>query len=179
MRVLIVVDYQHDFLPGGALGVPGGDEIRPAIEERMHDDYDLVVASQDWHPRETKHFDGWPVHCVAGTLGADLHPVVEHEVRDGHATRILKGQSLEDDGYSAFEGVDARERPLAELITGDLVVYVDVVGLALDYCVKATALDAQRLGYKVTVPLEATRPVAKDTGDRAIEEMRAAGIEVL
>lgn len=180
MRALIIVDVQKDFLPGGALGVAGGDEIiepiRALAATATVENPLYIVTTGDAHPEGTRHFDTWPVHCVAGTPGAEIHPDIWQLPVD----HVVKGESMEDDGYSGFEGVDITfEQPLEVLLAQKGITDVTVVGLALDYCVKATALDAAALGFNVTVPLALTRAVADDTGREAVEALRAAGVEVV
>ena len=176
-RALIIVDFQNDFCPGGALAVPEGD----AIAERLNDlagsgEYDLVVATRDWHPPDhgsfAEHGGPWPVHCVAGTPGAELHAALDRAPID---VVVDKGQDRGTEGYSGFEGTD-----LAALLHERGVSEVTVVGLATDYCVKNTALDALREGFNVTVDSTATRGVEVQPGDseRALEEVRAAGAGV-
>jgi len=173
-RALVIVDFQNDFTPGGALAVPSGDEIAPRINElAASGDYDLVVATRDWHPPDHGSFaergGPWPVHCVAGTPGADLHPALDASAID---VVVDTGEDPDTDGYSAFEGT-ALESLLRERGIDDLVV----VGLATDYCVKHTALDALRAGFGVTVDGAAVRGVELSAGDseRALAEVRAAG----
>jgi nicotinamidase/pyrazinamidase len=174
-RALIIVDVQNDFLPGGALGVDGGDEIVEPIVE-LSKTADLIVVTRDWHPQENpEHFEKWPVHCVQGTPGADFHPAIN----DLPAWLITKGDSGADDGYSGFEGRTAGGELLAKVLREQDVTEVTVVGLALDYCVKATALDALREGFDVTVPLELTRPVDDATGTKALIELEDAGVKVV
>lgn len=171
-RALVIVDVQRDFLPGGALGVAGGDEIVDPITEYAKG-FEAVFATQDWHPPETAHFEKWPVHCVMASPGAELHPAVLQLL----PAVLRKGMSREDDGYSGFEAEDvAYGKSLNFHLAHADVLEVHVVGLALDYCVKATAVDAARFGYEVTVPLALTRPVDATTGAAAIMELRAAGV---
>jgi nicotinamidase/pyrazinamidase len=184
---LIVVDVQNDFAdPEGGLSVPGGAAIIPAVNREIaaaHEAGSLVVATQDWHPPHTPHFaqDGgpWPVHCVAGTWGAELHP--DLVLPDG-APRIRKGANGED-GYSCFTMRDARsgetiatrlDRLLREAGASEVVV----VGLATDHCVRATALDAVQLGYATDVITDAVAAVNVHPGDgqAALGELRAAGV---
>jgi nicotinamidase/pyrazinamidase len=184
---LVVVDVQNDFAdPDGSLYVDGGEDIVPLVNDEVaaaHGAGATVVYTQDWHPPDTPHFakDGgiWPVHCVAGTWGAELYPdlVVEGE-------SIRKGTGGED-GYSGFTMADpisgqTSSTGLAELLQARGVERVVVVGLATDYCVKATAMDGLRLGFPTTVLRDATRAVELEPGDgaRAIEEMHDAGVAV-
>ncbi|HEX7949421.1 MAG TPA: isochorismatase family protein [Candidatus Limnocylindrales bacterium] len=186
---LIVVDVQNDFAdPAGGLSVSGGDRIIPAVNReigRARAASAAVVATQDWHPEHTPHFarDGgiWPVHCVGGTWGADLHQALELPV---DAPRIRKGANGED-GYSGFtmrDPVSGETIPteLEALLRANGVEAVVVVGLATDYCVKATALDALRLGFRTTVLTDAIAAVdlQPGDGDRALDELRTAGAAV-
>ena len=177
-RALIVVDYQNDFVPpDGALAVPEGDEIAARINELARsDDHDLVVATRDWHPREHGSFDAqggpWPVHCVADTDGAQLHPAFDAEAID---VIVDKGQDPATEGYSGFDGTD-----LAALLRDRGIGELTIVGLATDYCVKQTALEGLREGFAVTVDSTAVRGVEVQPGDsrRALEEIRAAGAAI-
>jgi nicotinamidase/pyrazinamidase len=186
---LVVVDLQNDFAdPSGSLYVKGGEEVIPIINEeigRAREAGAPVVFTQDWHPAVTPHFekDGgiWPVHCVAGTWGAELHPDVSH---DAGETRIQKGVTGED-GYSGFnvqntETKEVTSTGLERLLKDSGVEKVVVVGLATDYCVKATALDAASLGFETRVLSNATRAVnlQPDDGQKAIDEMKIAGVSI-
>jgi nicotinamidase-related amidase len=173
-EALVIVDYQNDFNPGGALAVAGGDEIAERINALAASDrFDLVLATRDWHPADHSSFaergGTWPVHCVAGTPGAQLHPALE---TGGIDVVLDKGTDRDTEGYSAFEGTD-----LAALLRERGVDHVTVVGLATDYCVKNTALDALREGFGVTVDSTAARGVELEPGDseRALAQVRAAG----
>jgi nicotinamidase/pyrazinamidase len=176
VRALIVVDVQNDFCPGGALAVPDGDAVIDPIN-RLAAASEFVVATRDWHPPNHGSFaeqgGPWPVHCVAGTPGAELRAGIDRSRVDAI---VDKGQAPDREGYSGFEGTE-----LERLLREHEVHAVDVAGLALDYCVKATALDARRAGLDVTVHRGATRAVEVQPGDgdRAVEELRAAGVEVL
>ena len=186
---LLVVDVQNDFAdPAGSLSVRGGDAIVPVVDHEVREAEALgalVVATQDWHPEHTPHFavDGgiWPVHCVADTWGAALHPALT--IPEG-APRIRKGANGED-GYSGFTMRDPLTgetipTELEELLREADVDRVVVVGLATDYCVKATALDARRLGFETAVLADAIAAVDLEPGDgeRALDEMRAAGVAI-
>jgi nicotinamidase/pyrazinamidase len=184
---LVVVDVQNDFAdPAGSLSVKGGDAVVPVINretEMATSAGALVVATQDWHPESTPHFakDGgiWPVHCVADTWGARLHP--DLEIADD-APRVHKGANGED-GYSGFtmrDPTSGEETPteLDGLLRERGTKRVVVVGLATDYCVSATALDAARLGYTTAVLTDAIAAVDLQPGDgeRSLEAMREAGV---
>lgn len=204
-NALIVVDVQNDFCPGGSLPVAGGDDVATSIHDyirNLGDDYRLVVASKCWHPTDWfldgfEHFadepdfkNTWPVHCVAGTLGAQFHSnlkafpdtVVEEVTFDPEMwidfDRIFfKGQ--DSSAYSAFEGkTDPAIYTLDEYLKHHGIGHVDVVGLATDHCVKATALDAVKAGYTTSVLLDKCAGVAPDTSDAAIGEMLVAGVQV-
>jgi nicotinamidase/pyrazinamidase len=181
---LIIVDVQKDFLPGGALAVPHGDEVIPEIERLAASrDWTDIVLTADWHRSDNiEHFTKWPVHCVQGTAGAQIDPRIRALVEGTTLEPVFsKGMGAADDGYSGFEGMDDDETLLDDRLALAGVRNVTVVGLALDYCVKATALDAARLGYNVTVPLAATRAVnlpGVGGGDQAIADLRLAGITV-
>jgi nicotinamidase/pyrazinamidase len=184
-EALIVVDYQNDFArPDGALSVPAGEEVAGHINELAASGaYDLVLATRDWHPPDHGSFTAqggiWPVHCVRDTWGAGFHPHLE--VR-GEVVR--KGTGGED-GYSGFtmrdpeSGVE-RSTGLEGLLRGKGVARVVVVGLATDYCVRATALDALGLGFHVVVPADAVAAVDLDPGDGAValQELASAGAVV-
>lgn len=181
---LLIVDVQNDFCAGGALAVPEGDRVIPVLNRLAARVAALgfpVYASRDWHPEDSRHFTDqggpWPRHCVAGTGGARLH--ADLDLPPG-ALIVTKGTGRDEDGYSAFDGsiagrgsllADLRARGVDELIVG---------GLATDYCVRATALDARRAGFAVTLVGDGVRAVDVHPGDgeRALQEMRDAGVEV-
>ena len=171
---LIVVDVQQDFCPGGALAVPEGDRVVPAINRVLGLEGWLTVATQDWHPKDhcsfKSHGGSWPVHCVAGTTGAMFHPGLDvTKVRQ----IISKATTKEAEAYSGFH-----ETGLGALLKGQGIRRVFVCGLATDYCVKATALDARKAGFDVIVLEDAIRGVEVKPGDcaKAMDEMAAAGI---
>ena len=184
---LIVVDVQNDFAdPAGGLSVSGGEAIARTVDREIQmarDNGAIVVATQDWHPAITPHFakDGgiWPVHCVADTWGAELHPAL---ALPDDARRVRKGVNGED-GYSGFTMRDplsgeTTATGLEALLRAAGIERVVLTGLATDYCVKATALDAARLGFETNVLTDAIAAVdlRPGDGDRALEEMRAAGV---
>lgn len=181
---LIIVDVQNDFAdPSGSLYVSGGETIVPLLNEEMtraRDAGAFVVYTQDWHPPSTPHFqrDGgvWPVHCVQETWGAEFHPGLHVE------GKIVRKGTGGEDGYSGFtirhpESSEEESTELADLLKKRGIERVVVVGLATDYCVKDTALDALRLGFGTTVRADAMRAVdlQPGDGDRALAEMTAAG----
>jgi nicotinamidase/pyrazinamidase len=171
---LIIVDVQRDFCPGGALPVPHGDQVIPAINRVLDLEGWLTVATRDWHPRDHCSFKAqggiWPVHCVAGTVGAAYHPDLEaKKIRQ----IISKATTREAEAYSGFQGTE-----LTVLLKGGGVRRVFICGLATDYCVKATGLDAKVASFEVVVLEDAIRGVEVHPGDcrRAVEAMQAAGI---
>jgi nicotinamidase/pyrazinamidase len=198
MRALVLVDIQNDFLPGGALAVREGDRVVPVANGLMGK-FDVVVATQDWHPASHGSFaanhggrkvgdvielDGlpqvlWPVHCVQGTRGAEFAPGLEVG-RIGHVTR--KGMDPRVDSYSGFfDNGHKRATGLDGFLKSRGVTEVFVMGLATDYCVKFTALDARALGYDIKLVLDGCRGVNLRDGDveRAVEEIRAAGVAIV
>src|SRR5438128_11918280 len=179
-KALIVVDVQNDFCPGGWLAVANGDEVVAPLNKLIKeflDRGDPVYKTRDWHPKQTKHFavygGTWPVHCVQGTRGAEFHPGLSDDPR---VTIISKGIDERADGYSGFDGTN-----LAESLREEGVEEVWVGGLATDYCVKHTVLDALREGFEVRALADSMRAVNIKPYDRAkaIEEMRAAGARVI
>ena len=200
---LIVVDVQNDFCEGGSLAVDGGSDVAAAISEHIeqhHGDYEAIVGTLDWHISPGSHFSedpdfrtSWPVHCVAETEGADTHDEFE---TDRIEAWFRKGEY--EAAYSGFEGVLAPETstPLGAVEEDDEaedeepiglddwlrdreIEAVDIVGLAADHCVRATALDAADAGYETRVLLPLTAPGAAESGERAVEELEAAGAEVV
>lgn len=182
-RALIVVDVQNDFCEGGSLAVTGGSAVARDITALLATDhgYDHVVATKDFHIDPGDHFSeapdyrtSWPRHCVAGTPGAAFHPdfdpaAVEAVFEKGHHSAA----------YSGFEGVDASGTPLADWLAGRGVEAVDVVGIATDYCVAATAADAAKAGLRTRVLTGLTAGVAAESSAAAIDELRSAGVEVI
>ena len=197
MKALILVDIQNDFLPGGALAVAGGHEIISSAN-RLMEDFEIVVATQDWHPPDHGSFAAnhpgkevfesidlhglpqtlWPVHCVRDTSGAEFAPGLD--VR--RITRVFqKGTRPEVDSYSGFHDNGHRHSTgMADWLREQGVTQLTVCGLATDYCVKFTALDAVREGFQVTLALTACRGVNLMAGDvdKAVGEMRGAGVDI-
>jgi len=182
---LLIVDVQNDFCPGGALAVPEGDQVIAPLNRAaawMARRGGLVVASRDWHPRTTRHFKAfgglWPVHCVRETQGAAFHPNLK--LPDG-AVIVSKGTGTEDDGYSAFEGRTDDGKTLHEVLQAHGVRRLLVGGLATDYCVRASVLDALQHGYEVVVLTNAIRGVNlhPDDSARALQEMQAHGAHLM
>lgn len=173
MKALLIVDVQNDFCPGGELGAPGNDEVVPVIN-KIQDQFDVVVASKDWHPENSVHFEKWPVHCVANTKGAEFHP----DLKTGKIGNIfLKGTGNKDDGYSAFE---ATSDNLTRYLKDKGVDELYVAGLTTDYCVKNTVLDAVK-EFSTTVIEDGIRAVNVNPGDgeKAINEMKQAGAKFI
>jgi nicotinamidase/pyrazinamidase len=179
MRALLVVDVQEDFCEGGSLAVAGGRAVAQRAKELLSS-YDVVVASTDWHVDPGDHFAEspdfvatWPVHCVAGTEGAQLQaPLTE----DDFGAVVRKGERAA--AYSAFEGT-TDGTPLADWLRAHDVDALDICGIATDHCVRASVLDARAAGFPVRVLLDACAGVAPETTQRAREEMRAAGAELV
>jgi len=166
MKGLLIVDVQNDFCPGGALAVPAGDKVVPVINTLLNR-FDVVVASKDWHPKRTRHFEKWPVHCVHNTAGAEFHPGLKSEKIE---QVFLKGRGEEDDGYSAYE---ATNLDLEQYLREKGVDELYVTGLATDYCVKASTLDGLRRGFIVYVVKDAVAAVnvQPEDGEKALQEM--------
>lgn len=178
---LLIVDVQNDFCPGGALPVPEGDRIVPVLNRYLGEFRRRglpVYASRDWHPRESAHFEAgggpWPPHCVAGTEGAEFHPALELQ---GSATVLSAGMGPLDDGYSAFEGTTGDGELFEKELRARGVGRLFIGGLATDYCVRATVLDAASRGFRPVLLTDAVRGIDVRPGDvdRALEEMREAG----
>jgi nicotinamidase/pyrazinamidase len=179
-KALIVVDLQNDFCPGGSLAVAEGNEVVAPLNKLMKDFLDRgepVYKTRDWHPAKTKHFQMyggvWPVHCVQNTHGAEFHADL---VDDPRITIISKGIDESADGYSGFDGTN-----LGQLLRDEGVEEVWIGGLATDYCVKHTVLDAIGEGFRVKALADAMRPVNVNPNDgaKAIEEMLDAGAEIV
>ena len=178
---LLIVDVQNDFCPGGALPVPEGDRVVPVLNryvERFRDRGLPIYASRDWHPRETRHFRSgggqWPPHCVAGTRGAEFHAGLEL----GTGVDVVsKGIDPADDGYSAFEAETESGQSLPDSLEARGIGRLFVGGLATDYCVRASVLDAAARGLRPVLLLDAIRGIDVEEGDqaRAIDEMLRAG----
>lgn len=174
MKALLIVDVQNDFCTGGALATQGGEEVAPVIND-IADKFDLVVASKDWHPEQTVHFDKWPKHCVQGTRGAEFHSDLNTALID---QVVEKGTANMDDGYSAFEATTLN---LAQYLKSKEIDTVYVCGIATDYCVLSTALDSIKEGFKTFVIQDAIRAVNLKDGDAdsALEKMEQAGCVLL
>jgi nicotinamidase/pyrazinamidase len=182
MRALIIVDVQNDFCEGGSLAVAGGAAVARGVSERLAGDHEYahVVATKDFHVDPGSHFsdhpdfaDSWPPHCVAGTPGADFHPDLETS-----AVEAVFFKGAHAAAYSGFEGTDEAGTLLADWLHAHAVDEVDVVGIATDYCVHATAADAVRAGFATRVLLDLTAGVAPESTARAIEDLRSADVEL-
>lgn len=183
-KAIVVVDPQPDFFEGGALPVTGATRTAERIAQYLvahDDDYDLKVVTQDWHLDPGDHWSGdpnfvttWPVHCEAGTSGAQIHPAFADQLWD-----IVIRKGLHEGAYSGFEGVSEDGSTLANVLTKGVVEQVTIVGFATDHCVKATALDARALGFEVTVLVDLCAGVAPETTQTAIVEMTDAGVVTL
>ncbi|TQF05246.1 isochorismatase family protein [Kitasatospora acidiphila] len=184
-RALIVIDVQNDFCEGGSLPVAGGAEVAAAITELIATErgsYDHIVATRDNHLDPGDHFsaepdyvDSWPPHCVAGTEGVGFHPNFAPSVTSG-AIEAVFSKGAHAAAYSGFEGFDENGSTLADWLREHAVDEVDLVGIATDHCVRATALDAAREGFTTRVLLDLTAGVAPETTAKALEQLRAAGV---
>jgi len=188
-KALFVIDVQVDFCEGGVLACAGGAVTAKLITEHLQNhksDYDYVIASRDWHtPNDENggHFaksgespdfkTSWPAHCVANEAGSNYHPNLDTSLIDIH---IKKGQGAH--GYSIFEGIDERGTSFTDLVESLQITEVEVVGIATDYCVRASSLDAKKLGLSVRVITGLTAGVSQDSTENAIDEMVDEGIEV-
>jgi nicotinamidase/pyrazinamidase len=181
VRALVIVDVQNDFCEGGSLAVAGGGEVARAISQYLDSGgYDHVVASRDFHIDPGRHFsahpdfvDSWPPHCVVGTGGADFHP----DLDTSHIQTVFS-KGAHEAAYSAFEGADEAGTPLAAWLRERGVDELDVVGIATDYCVRATTISAAQEGFRTRVLLGLTAGVDPTTTAESIDAMRAAGAQV-
>ncbi len=190
MRALLIVDVQNDFCEGGSLAVNGGAAVAGKITEYLKknaDDYSLIVASRDWHDANSSndgHFaiDGaqpdfvnsWPPHCVSGSQGADYHPNLDQSFIGVHVKKGMGHAS-----YSAFEGVTAEGRTLEQVLANAQVTQLDVVGIATDYCVLASALDARQTGIAVAVLAELCAGISAASTEAALTKLEQAGCAVV
>lgn len=170
MKALLVNDVQNDFCPGGSLAVPDGDHIVPVINNLM-DQFELVLASRDWHPPDSRHFERWPVHCVRDTPGAEYHADLNTA---GINLEMFKGTENADDGYSAFE---ATNRNFLQVLRDNNVTELYVAGIATEFCIRATVLEALKNNIRTFVITDAIKGIAARPDDpvKALEEMAAAG----
>ena len=198
-RALVLVDLQNDFIPGGSLAVREGDQVIPVANKVQKKKWDLIVATQDWHPKNHGSFASnhrgkhagdmielgglpqvlWPDHCVQGSRGADFHPVLDRS----RVTKVFrKGTDPEIDSYSTFfDNAHRKSTGLGDYLKEQKITDVYLLGLATDYCVKYSALDAVHLGFKTHVVLDGCRGVELTSGDtkKAVDEMCRAGVEIL
>ena len=186
-NALLVVDVQSDFVEGGSLGVAGGLAVAAMIARHIRHfryEYQFVVASRDYHEDAPDHISAtpdfvntWPPHCIIGTPGAALCPPIFNLVREKLIAAVVdKGRHAP--AYSGFEGLDARGHPLLDVLREARADHIDICGLATDYCVRATALDARKYDFQVRVLVNLSAPVNAETGLQALEEMKAAGVQV-
>jgi len=188
-RALLIVDVQNDFTEGGALAVKGGDAVARALTQHVAahaGEYDVIIASRDWHEGHTDnggHFatdaepdfvDTWPVHCVAGTPGAEYDPELDTHSVTHH---VKKGQGMP--AYSLFDGTTDAGEKVSEVLAAHGVTEVDVSGIATDYCVRASALDAIEHGLHVRILTDLVAGVAPESSDAALAELAHAGAELV
>ncbi|MEV6670788.1 isochorismatase family protein [Streptomyces sp. NPDC051162] len=186
-RALIIVDVQNDFCEGGSLAVAGGADVAAAITDLVGEaapGYRHIVATRDHHIDPGDHFSehpdfehSWPVHCVAGTEGSGFHPNVAPVIASG-AIEAVFDKGAYAAAYSGFEGTDENGTTLGDWLRERGVTEVDVVGIATDHCVRATALDARAEGFATHVLLDLTAGVSPHTTEKALDELRAAGVEL-
>lgn len=185
-RALVMVDVQNDFCEGGSLAVDGGIGVAERIAayvEGHGSDYEHIVATADWHIDPGTHWsqtpdfvDSWPVHCEVGTPGADFRVEVQTVLAQASAV-FRKGQY--EAAYSGFEGATEDGSNLADWLREHEITDIDVVGIATDHCVRATALDGAKSGFRTRVLVELTAGVAPESTARAVTELRAAGVEIV
>lgn len=189
-RALLIIDVQNDFCEGGSLACAGGAAVAQRITDYLNThkaDYDYVIASRDWHDADNNnggHFaetgsdpdwvNSWPVHCVAGSPGADYHPNLDSSVIDVH---VEKGQGKP--AYSLFEGTTPDGTPITETLAKLEITDVDVCGIATDYCVLASSLDARSAGYDVRVLTDLITGVAPDSSQAALSKLEAEGCKLV
>jgi nicotinamidase/pyrazinamidase len=198
-KALVLVDLQNDFIPGGSLAVREGDAVIPVANKVQKKKWDLIVATQDWHPKSHGSFASnhagkhpgdiddlgglpqvlWPDHCVQGSRGSEFHPVLDRS----RVTKVFKkGTDPEIDSYSTFfDNAHRKSTGLGDYLKEQKITDVYLMGLATDYCVKYSALDSVHLGFKTHVIIDGCRGVELNSGDtkKAVEEMKKAGVEVI
>ncbi len=173
-KALFIVDVQRDFLTGGSLALENAEKVIPVIN-RLMDKFDLVLASKDWHPQQTIHFERWPVHCVADSKGAEFYPDLE----TGRIDQVFyKGTDDKDDGYSAFEATNVK---LVEFLKEKGITDLYISGIALEFCVKSSALDALRAGIRVFLIRDAIAIFSKQEEEikKHYSEMEEAGAQII
>lgn len=174
MKALFIVDMQNDFCPNGSLPAPKGDTIVPVINKLMPK-FDVVLASKDWHPKNTIHFKKWPEHCIQGTDGASFHP----ELNRSKINKVfLKGTANRDDGYSAFEATNEK---LLDYLNKNKIDTIYITGLTIEYCVKQTVLDALKYGIKTFVIKDAVEGIYQHENEltEAFSDMEKAGATLI
>ena len=186
-NALLIVDCQIDFVQGGALAAPGGIEVAAMISRHIRhfkNEYQFVVASRDYHEDPADHFSDtpdfqntWPPHCVVGTPGAAFVPAIQNLVREKLITTVVsKGRHAA--AYSAFEGLDPRGHYLLDVLKEARIDHIDICGIATDYCVRASALDARKNEFQVRILVNLCAAISEATGLQALEEMKAAGCQL-
>jgi nicotinamidase/pyrazinamidase len=186
-NALLIVDVQVDFVEGGSLGVPGGTQVAAMIARHVRhfkNEYQFVVASRDYHEDPADHFSDhpdfittWPPHCVVGTPGAAFVPAIQNLIREKYIQLVvIKGRHAA--AYSAFEGQDPRGHLLLDILKENRIEHIDVCGIATDYCVRASALDARKDQFQVRVLVNLCAAVNEATGQQALDEMKAAGCQL-
>lgn len=186
-NALLVIDIQNDFVEGGALPVTGGKQVAAMVSRHIRhfkQEYTFVVATRDSHEDPAGHFSDtpdfvttWPPHCIIGTPGAALCAPIFNLVREKFISTVVdKGRHAP--AYSGFEGLDPRGHPLLDVLKEARVDHIDICGLATDYCVRATALDARKYDYQVRLLVNLCAAVKEETGLQAVEEMKTAGVQV-
>lgn len=179
-RAFIVVDVLNDFMPGGALPVPEGDAVIEPINRFVgwcndnKEDW-IIIAVCDWHSENSKHFEKWPIHAIANTIGSKFHPDIKLPV---DAIVVYKGIGPDEDVYSAFDGIACNGFSLDKVLKIFGITEIFIGGLATDYCVLETVLDAVKNGYKAFVLLDACRALTPEGGKIAVEEMKKAGVVI-
>ncbi len=174
MKALLIIDVQNDFIKGGTLAVPDSEQVIPVINDLM-EKFNLILATQDWHPRKTAHFEEWPVHCVAGSKGADF-PF------DFHKEKIVqifyKGTGNRDDGYSGFEATNIE---LVDYLKKNGISQLYICGIALEFCVKSSALDALKEGFQVFLIRDAIANFSREQEkiEQEYEELQKAGAKIV
>ncbi len=173
-KALFIIDVQKDFLTGGALAVENAEKVIPVIN-RLMDKFDLVLASKDWHPQQTIHFEKWPAHCIADSKGAEFHPVLDADRID---QIFYKGTDDKDDGYSAFEATNIK---LLEFLKEKGITELYISGIALEFCVKSSVLDALKAGIRVFLIRDAIATFSKQDEEilKHYAEMEEAGAQII
>jgi nicotinamidase/pyrazinamidase len=186
-NALLVVDVQVDFVEGGSLGVQGGKQVASMISRHLRhfkNEYQFVVASRDYHEEAPDHISDkpdyvntWPPHCMVGTPGAAFVPTIQNLIREKHI-QVVVTKGRHEAAYSAFDGFDPRGHKLLDVLKENRIDHIDVCGIATDYCVRASALDARKNQFQVRVLVNLCAPVNEATGQQALEEMKAAGCQL-